>query len=268
MSPYVKRYQEETGQIPPSAAIKLDPLFNKVKAGQLLPPKGQQAVDCGFTAHTFNDPQADPEIYAYYQWTMTHLPDGQVVHELSARIIGNDFICANIYQTDWPQPTSINFWQVDAILKRPLATHRAVVIENNGVFIWLLHRHPDWPLILQSGNDFNSTYQTVVANLSQRVHLAYLGDLDTRGLEMADRFSSRFAATSAESLSVLQNTGQIAIWLARYGRTDHHHRIYHANQIKDPAWQEAANFLEMNGQFVEQEQLIGEYERLIPKWLK
>lgn len=267
---YIEKFEEETGKHLGDDAKRLTPLFEEIRFGNILPPKGQQAVDCGFIAHTFNDPRENPLIYTYYHWVIENIFADTVIRELPAKIIGDEFICANIFETDWPQPLTVNKWQLDQVLTAKLMAKKAVVIENNGVFIWLLHRHPDWPLILQSGNNFNVVYRNVMKMLSHKVKLSYLGDLDTEGIKIVDLLTTMIDEQGCESraLSALQNLGQVANWVAVYGVSNEStKRIHYDETIMNPVWQEEANFLEINHQFVEQEQLIREYERIIPEWL-
>lgn len=270
MTDYLKTYEKQTGIHLGLDARRLDPLFEKIAAKELLPPRGQQAVDCGFTAHTLNDPHENPAIYHYYNWVMKNIFVATQVHELPAKIIGDEIVCVNIFQTDWPQPLTVNRWQVEDVLALPLITGRVVVIENNGVFIWLHHLHPSWPLILQSGNDFNDVHKQVILALSHKLALAYLGDLDTAGIQIVDTLTSLIKGNGGDAshLADLQSPAQVAGWVAGYGIPNGSRlRIDSSSTIIDPTWQQEANFLEISGQFVEQEQLIGEYERVVEEWL-
>jgi hypothetical protein len=267
---FLEIYEKQTGTHLGSEAQRLTPLFQKIVAGELLPPRGQQAVDCGFTAHALNDPNVNPPIYKYYQWVLGTIAANTPIHELPAKIIGDEFICANIFQTNWPQPLTVNHWQVEDVLKLPLTTRRAVIIENNGVFIWLHHLQPTWPIILQSGNDFNPVYKEVVAMLARQIEFTYLGDLDTQGIKMADTLTALIKQTGGDysHLADIQNPGQAASWVAGYGISMNANQRIHADAtIGDATWQQEANFLEISRKFVEQEQLIREYERAVPRWL-
>lgn len=260
MTDYLKAYEKQTGIHLGLDARRLDPLFEKIAAKELLPPRGQQAVDCGFTAHTLNDPHENPAIYHYYDWVMRTIFATTPVHELPAKIIGDEIVCANIFQTEWPQPLTVNRWQVAEVLRLRLRTKQAVVIENNGVFIWLHYLHPGWPLILQSGNDFNDVHKQVILALSHRIPLTYLGDLDIAGIQIVDTLASliRRDGGDASHLADLQSPEQVASWVAGYGIPNgNSSRIASSSTIIDPTWQQEANFLEISGQFVEQEQLIG-----------
>lgn len=256
MSYFLEAYQAQTGIDPGPDAGKLDPLFEKIKAKELLPPRGQQAVDCGFIAHTFNDSTVNPSIYKYYQWVLGDLLADTPPHELPANIIGDECLCTNIFATNWPQPLTVNRWQADDVLKLPLINNRAVIIENNGVFIWLHHLQPAWPLILQSGNNFNPVYKKVIRDLAQRIKLTYLGDLDTAGIRLVDRLATIIQQSGGDfnHLAALQSPGQIASWVAGYGILDPDgQRIHTDGTIRQPVWQQEANFLEIGHKFVEQE---------------
>ena len=50
MSQYIEAFEKATGQSAPDRAAKLDELFNQIKRGKALPPRGQQAVAMGLTA--------------------------------------------------------------------------------------------------------------------------------------------------------------------------------------------------------------------------
>ncbi|MDN6595567.1 MAG: hypothetical protein L0K99_10245, partial [Lacticaseibacillus paracasei] len=88
MSSYIDAFEKATGQPAPPEAGKLDQLFNQIRQGKTLPPRGQQAVAMGLTAHTLNDAREDPALFAYYRWVMTHCFKSGQVNELTARLIG------------------------------------------------------------------------------------------------------------------------------------------------------------------------------------
>ncbi|WP_268872153.1 DUF2220 family protein [Lentilactobacillus farraginis] len=121
--------------------------------------------------------------------------------------------------------------------------------------------------MLQSGNDFNSTYIQVLKMLAVKMQLAYLGDLDTTGIEMADRVTAYLGAQHATALTAIQTPGQVAQWLAGYGKAAKGNRIRTTSKLRHQVWKEEAYLLVVNQQFVEQEQLIDSYEKLIPEWL-
>lgn len=267
MSIYSDEYERMTGMPAPKQAEQLDRLFDEISQKHLLPPKGQQAADCGFVAHTFNDRKINPAIYAYYDWVLSNEFNVDEISELPANIIGHEFVCANIFATDWPQPVTVNPWQIKDILQMKVATGKAVIIENNGVFIWLLHRHPTWPLILQSGNDFNATYLKVMKALAGEIKLAYLGDLDTSGIRIADQLTTYLGNEGFQNLAVIQSPSQVAQWLADYGKAADSGRIHRGAELHNQSWKEESYLLMVNQQFVEQEQLIDSYETLIPEWL-
>lgn len=267
MNIYREKYEAQTGKVVSKHAQQLEPLFAKIAADELLPPKGQQAVDLGFTAHCLNDPHEDPEVYRYYQWVLTNCFENKSKRELSAKLIGATFTAANIFKTDLPQPITLNPWQIEKIRDFPLATTHAIIVENNGVFIWLLQRHPDWPLINQAGNDFNSAYLAVVKSLEQRqVKLAYIGDLDSRGIQMADYLFSQLTMTAIETFTAIQSPSRVIEWLIKFGKDSV--KRSRKLQIVNSALQREQDSVHVLKCFVEQEQLIVAYERLIPAWLK
>lgn len=140
---------------------------------------------------------------------------------------------------------------------------KVIIIENNGVFIWLHQLHPDWPLINQSGNDFNKTYNEFLKMLkSKHIEMTYLGDLDSEGIRIADHLSSILQT----NLFSIQTPDRVFDWLIRYGTNDieRTNRIPITNKILLREM-ESINTLE---KFVEQEQLISDYEQYIPEWLK
>ncbi|EPC74579.1 hypothetical protein Lpp71_07641, partial [Lacticaseibacillus paracasei subsp. paracasei Lpp71] len=49
MSSYIDAFEKVTGQPAPPEAGKLDQLFNQIRQGKTLPPRGQQAVAMGLT---------------------------------------------------------------------------------------------------------------------------------------------------------------------------------------------------------------------------
>lgn len=266
MSEYQQRYQAETGRELPENSDRLEQLFEAIATGKKLPPRAQQAVTLGFTAHTLNDSREDPELFAYYNWVLTHCFNSNQVNELTARLVGMAFTCANIFKSDLPQPITLNPWQAGRMATFPLMNRKAVVIENNGVFAFLLQRHPEWPLILQGGNDFNSTYVELIRQLEKRgMKYSYLGDLDSRGIQMAEYFYLSLNDTKIEDVTALQSQSLIVKWLARFGKADD--KRTRELQVTTPEFQEEMDLLNTLGKFVEQEQLIEEYERLIPLWL-
>lgn len=99
------------------------------------------------------------------------------------------------------------------------------------------------------------------------MQLAYLGDLDTTGIEMADRVTAYLGAQHATALTAIQTPGQVAQWLAGYGKAAKENQVRITNKLHHQVWKEEAYLLAVNQQFVEQEQLIDSYEKLIPEWL-
>ncbi|AKP64448.1 DUF2399 domain-containing protein [Levilactobacillus koreensis] len=265
-SRYLKRYVAETGKAAPKEAARLDSLFNRIAAGETLPPRGQQAVEAGLTAHSLNDAQENPAVYDYYQWVLAHCFTEQQVDEVPAKLIGMAFICANVFETDLPQPLTLNPWQITAMADFPLRHHRIIIVENNGVFAWLHRRHPEWPLIDQSGNDFNSAYVMLMRTLVKRgVHFTYLGDLDSRGIQIADHLLNELAIDPAE-FTALQSPANVLKWVTLKGKSDSQRT--RPVTVKAPVFQQELNSLTLVKKFVEQEQLITEYEELITAWLK
>jgi hypothetical protein len=268
MIDYVHVYCETTGKPAPAQAERLTPLFQQIAAGTPLPPRGQQAVNLGLTAHSLNDPRENPPLYEYYQWVLAHYFAEQPIAELSAKLIGMAFTCANLFQTDLPQPLTINPWQASQLANFPLATRQAIVVENNGIFIWLFKRHPTWPLINQAGNDFNPTYVQLLQQLEQRgLQLTYLGDLDSRGIQMADHLFQQLNHTPIEQFTALQTPTQVATWLAVNGKLDSKQKRTRQLTVHQPVFQTEMDSVCLLRRFVEQEQLIADYERLISTWL-
>lgn len=149
MSRYQDEYERITGKQAPQEAQSLDPLFQRIDLGKPLPPRGQQAVDAGLTAHSLNDSRENPAVYRYYQWILNHCFNQRQIKELTAKLVGMSFVCANVFKTNFPQPMTLNPWQIAALTDFSLANRRIVVVENNGIFASLLQQHPDWPLIDQ-----------------------------------------------------------------------------------------------------------------------
>ncbi|MFC6289796.1 DUF2399 domain-containing protein [Levilactobacillus angrenensis] len=266
MTEYQQAYETATGKRAPHEAPQLAKLFDRITAGDVLPPRGQQAVDLGLTAHSLNDPQENPAVYDYYHWVLTNCFQPQQIKELTANLIGRVFTSANIFQTDLPQPITLSPWQVPAMMTFPLASNRAIIVENNGVFAWLHRLHPDWPLINQSGNDFNATYLTLIHSLEQRqVQLTYLGDLDSRGIQMADHLFSVLRETPIATFTAIQSPVNVVQWLTLKGKASRQRSRTLA--IQNPIFQKELNSINLLGKFVEQEQLIATYEPLVTQWL-
>lgn len=263
MSRYTEKYQTETGKDLPEGAEELDALFDKIAENDSLPPRGQQAVDLGFTAHTLNDSKENPPIYRYYQWIMKHMFADKPINELTSKLVGMSFVSANIFETNLPQPITLNPWQIERMTDVSLMTDKAIIVENNGVFIWLYSRHPDWPLINQSGNDFNEAYNTLLSRLADsNLQMTYLGDLDSDGIRIADHLSTILN----QNLFEIQTSKRVFDWLIRFGKTDIN-RTKMLN-VKNETMQEEMESIHTLHKFVEQEQLISEYETLIEQWLK
>lgn len=153
------------------------------------------------------------------------------------------------------------------MLDFPLKNKQAVVIENNGVFALLHQEHPNWPLILQSGNDFNDVYVRLIQRLEERgMRYAYLGDIDSAGIRMADRFASLLKQTPAEAVAALQTPRDVRLWLAELGKRNSVRS--RALQVTSPVFQAEMVSVTMLGKFVEQEQLMPIYTQQIADWLK
>lgn len=263
MSQYTETYESVTGKKTPVGAEKLDYIFNKIAKDEPLPPKGQQAVDIGFTAHTLNNNKENSPIYNYYQWILKNVFHDKKVNELTSQLVGTSFVSANIFETNLPQPVTLNPWQIDRMTGIKLMNQQAIIIENNGVFVWLYHRHPQWPLINQSGNDFNESYNRLLKQLSdQGLEMTYLGDLDSEGIGIADRVFSLLN----QDLFAIQTPARVADWLIRFGK-DSNSRTKRMKVTNQMLVRELES-IHLFKKFVEQEQLIDEYETLIEKWLE
>ena len=267
ISKFVDAYEKETGNVLPNSATKLDGLFNQIENNENLPPRGQQSVDAGFTAHTLVDPTENRVIYQYYQWIINQYLFSHPVRELTAKPIGTSFVSANLFKSNLPQPLTLNPWQTDELESISLMSKRAVIIENNGVFILLHKKHPDWPLINQSGNDFNPSYNKVLKYLSaQNIKMTYLGDLDSEGIRIADHLSGILDSSTSNELFEIQSPSQVVEWLVLFGK-ENSKRTKNVI-IKDKLLKQELESITSFNKFVEQEQLISEYEKLIVEWLK
>jgi len=266
MDHYLDAYRAATGKTGPLIATKLMPLFDRMEAGEWITPKGQQAVDLGFTAHTFNDSHEEPRLYDYYQWVTTHCFPNPI-NELSAKLIGMAFTSANVIQSTLPQPITLNPWQIEQQADIKLMTKQAIVVENNGIFIWLAHRHPTWPLINQSGNDFNSAYVQMIQRLERAgVRLTYLGDLDSTGIRIAAQLFEVLCRTTVQNFMAIQTPERVIQWLSLYGKPASART--RSIEVAPRLFQDEVDSIHTLGRFVEQEQLISDYEQLIPQWLK
>mgnify|MGYP003361682960 CR=1 FL=1 len=264
MSKYVQAYEMNTGKKAPILASNLDELFSKIENDSELPPRGQQAVDAGFTAHTLSDSSENPAIFKYYRWIISNMLDDHPVKELSARLIGTSFTSANVFQTDLPQPVTLNQWQMERIQSIKLMTDKAIILENNGVFIFLHKLHPNWPLINQSGNDFNSANNQIMLELKkENLRMSYLGDIDSSGIQILDHLVNLL--DGPDSLLEIQTPEQVLDWLVRFGKKN----IQRTKeiQVNNPTLVKEMSSIHTLSKFVEQEQLIDDYETLIEKWL-
>lgn len=266
MSDYQTAYTQATGRPAPVSAPQLDTLFAKIAAGEPLPPRGQQAVDAGLTAHSLLDPREAPASYAYYQWVVTHLFQPGEINELTARLIGMAFTSANIFVTDLPQPLTLNPWQVTRLADLRVRATQAVVIENNGVFALLHQLHPTWPMVVQGGNDFQPAYVRVMQHLvAGGLRVTYLGDLDSEGIRIADTLLGHLPVTAQADFLALQTPARVSAWVTNYGRSDAGRTG--SREIHDATLQTELDTIRYQHRFVEQEQLIGDYEALIAAWL-
>ena len=263
---YVQEYERATGRRAPERAAALAPLFRKIKRGELLPPRGQQAVDCGFTAQTLTDKDVRPTVFKYYQWVLLHPLAEYPVRELSAPLMSSTATVWNVFVSDLPDPLTINQWQIEGMRKLPLRSQKVVVLENNGVAVWLHHLHPEWPLLLQGGYNLNPAYTGLVQMLEQHgVQFAYLGDLDSEGIAIAASFTDILREQTPAEVLQIQSPIQVITWIGNYGIAA---RKRTAGQtFGESTLQFEADTISTRGEFVEQEQLIHEYERVIPEWL-
>lgn len=265
LSRYIDEYETITGKQAPKFAGNFDELFKKIEEGMQLPPRGQQAVDAGFTAHTLSDPTENPEVFSYYRWVIKNMLTSFPIKELSAQLIGTSFTTANVLQTDLPQPVTLNQWQIAKMQTINSMTKKAVILENNGVFIYLHKLHPQWPLINQSGNDFNQANNQIMLMLKkQGVKMTYLGDIDSSGIQIADHLS-RLLGNPVELFDI-QTPKRVIDWLVRFGKKDT--KRTKEVSIKHPLLNEEMNSIHTLGKFVEQEQLIQDYEKLIKEWIQ
>lgn len=265
MTDYGKTYREATKRALPPHAKELDHWFSTIARGEQLPPRSVQAVQAGLVAHALVDAQVDPPHFHYYHWVIDHCLGGTAaVHELSAQLIGMAFTSANVFATALPQPLTLNPWQISKMQDWPLAATRAVIIENNGVFIWLHHLHPDWPLIDQGGNDFQPAYLELLSKMvAQGLAVTYLGDLDATGIRMADTLRQNLPKTP--EFLALQTPRNVLRWLMEVGKSDP--KRTRRQPVRDPDLAQEMDSVSTQGKFVEQEQLLTEYETLIAEWL-
>ena len=98
------------------------------------------------------------------------------------------------------------------------------------------------------------------------MHYAYLGDIDSAGIRMADRFASLLKQTSAEAVAALQTPRDVRLWLAELGKRNSARS--RALQVTSPVFQAEMVSVTMLGKFVEQEQLMPIYTQRIADWLK
>lgn len=265
---YLERYQQATGRPAPLEAERLEPLFARIAADEPLPPRSQQAVDLGLPAHSLSGSEERPALYQYYRWVLTNCFAGKRPNELTAKLIGMAFVCNQVFKTDLPQPITLNPWQSTQMQTFPLATNRAVIVENNSMFILLATKHPDWPLINQGGNDFQLVYVALLNSLEARgVALTYLGDLDSRGIQMADTLYQRLNQTPLETFLALQTTERVSAWIATFGESDDVKRV-RPLKVNTLDLQSQMNAVTLSGRYVDQEKLLPDYEKLMTNWLK
>lgn len=263
---YQSFFEQTTGRVVPKDAEKLEPLFEQIATGSQLPPRSQQAIDLGLSAHSLNDAKEAPQLYQYYRWILEHCFPTQKPNELSAKLIGMAFVCSKIFKTDLPQPLTLNPWQVTKMTNFPLANRRAVIVENNSMFILLATRHSDWPLINQGGNDFQAAYVTLIQNLENRgVIFTYLGDLDATGIRMADTLFKLLRQTNISDFLALQTVNRVSEWVTLYGEPSA--RRTRQLTVTTPELRQEMNTVTLFGKYVEQEKLLDDYEKLIEEWL-
>lgn len=94
---------------------------------------------------------------------------------------------------------------------------------------------------------------------------AYLGDLDSKGVQMADQFARLLKQTAAKDVAALQTPKDVRIWLADMGKKDPHRT--RKLKVVTPVYQAEMTTITLFGKFVEQEQLMGIYEERIGQWL-
>lgn len=265
MSKYGEDFLRMAKRPLPIHAEELDHWFDLMRRGSLLPPRSIQAVYSGLVGHALSDPRVDPEHYYYYTWMVDYLASQDViVNELSAQLIGMAFVSTGVLKTDLPEPLTLNPWQVDDLMEWPLVSKKAVIIENNGVFIWLHHLHPQWPLIDQGGNDFQPAYLKLLSRFVRRgLQVTYLGDLDATGIRMADTL--RQALPECPAFLAIQSPKRLMGWLSMYGKDD----VIRTQEqkVQNSELRKEMNSIVLLGKFVEQEQLLEEYEQLIEAWL-
>lgn len=265
---YAAVYKAATGKTVAAATVSgLEPLFAKLAAGNTLPPRGQQAVSAGLPAHALYDRRVNPSAYDYYHWVLAnYFPDAKQ-SETSAQLIGMAFTSANVFQTDLPQPLTLNPWQIPAMQDWSIITTQAVVVENNGVFIQLHQEHPDWPLINQGGNDFQAAYVQLLQKLTARgLRLTYLGDLDATGIRIADTLLQKLPDVNAADFLAVQTPANVVRWVQQYGRADAQRTA--KQTVVNPQLRMQMGTVALSGRYVEQEALLGEYAALVSAWLE
>lgn len=115
---------------------------------------------------------------------------------------------------------------------------------------------------------------TVTANITRinefcdYVHTlnAPQADLTSTGIWIAAQFFSILKHTTAEQLLAIQTPQQVVEWLSLYGKISPSRT--RAVPLEPVTFQDEANTFHVLERFVEQEQLIGDYEQLIGNWLQ
>lgn len=135
--------------------------------------------------------------------------------------------------------------------------------------------------ITSSGIEYLSMMQkvveaesTVTANIARinefcdYVHTLNVpqADLTSTGIWIAAQFFSILKHTTAEQLLAIQTPQQVVEWLSLYGKISPSRT--HAVTLELAPFQDEANTIHVLECFVEQEQLIGNYEQLIGNWLQ
>ncbi|MCI2033411.1 MAG: hypothetical protein LKJ69_08400 [Lactobacillus sp.] len=96
------------------------------------------------------------------------------------------------------------------------------------------------------------------------MQLTYLGDLDAAGIRMADTLKQ--ALPTSPQFLALQTPKRVLQWLIESGKVD---ALRTRRQpVRDPALAREMDSVVTQARFVEQEQLLAQYEALIAAWLR
>jgi len=82
---------------------------------------------------------------------------------------------------------------------------------------------------------------------------------------MADSLFRQLSQTSIETFTAIQSPANVSYWLTLKGKKDV--KRTRRLEVKTPVLCEELDSIRLFGKFVEQEQLISNYERLIEEWL-